>query len=306
MQEDQNTNEPLQPKEVSPSEVYQASDPIPLETSPPAPDEIKKETFPQLLTPNSKSQTDSVEVQKHPHHVMHKKKWNEYLLEFFMLFLAVFLGFVAENIRENVLENHREKQYIHSFYEDLTADEYTLQTTIGNLNTQASMGDSLFELMKNVVTTTPANRIYIYLLSITRSSATNLYINDRTIVQLRNAGGMRLIQNKAISDSIVAYYKEIETIQFLYDELLGLKRGLREKYPGLLNAADYAKVQPKATEIDNPADILHLRTTDANVINDCLVRVHDISGLCRGLALRIGKLKHRVKTIKDFVTKESK
>ncbi len=29
----------------------------------------------------------------HPHHVTHKKKWTEYLLEFFMLFLAVFLGF---------------------------------------------------------------------------------------------------------------------------------------------------------------------------------------------------------------------
>jgi hypothetical protein len=29
----------------------------------------------------------------HPHHVTHKKKWTEYLLEFFMLFLAVFLSF---------------------------------------------------------------------------------------------------------------------------------------------------------------------------------------------------------------------
>ena len=41
-----------------------------------------------------------MEVHKHPHHITHKKKWGEYLLEFLMLFLAVFLGFVAENIRE--------------------------------------------------------------------------------------------------------------------------------------------------------------------------------------------------------------
>ena len=46
-------------------------------------------------------QTENMEVHKHPHHVTHKKKWPEYLLEFLMLFLAVFLGFVAENIREN-------------------------------------------------------------------------------------------------------------------------------------------------------------------------------------------------------------
>jgi len=45
-----------------------------------------------------------MEVHKHPHHVTHKKKWTEYLLEFFMLFLAVFLGFVADNIRENSVE----------------------------------------------------------------------------------------------------------------------------------------------------------------------------------------------------------
>ncbi len=37
-------------------------------------------------------QTKNMEVHKHPHHVTHKKKWGEYLLEFFMLFFAVFLG----------------------------------------------------------------------------------------------------------------------------------------------------------------------------------------------------------------------
>ena len=112
---------------------------------------------------------------------------------------------------------------------------------------------------------------------------------------------MRLIHNKAISDSIVDYYKEIETIQFLYEELLNLKRGLREKYPILLNASDYAKVQARTTEIINPAEPIYLRTTDADVINDCLVRVHDVKGLCGGLALRIGRLKDRVKRIKEFI-----
>jgi hypothetical protein len=45
-----------------------------------------------------------MDVHKHPHQVMHKKKGGEYLLECFMLFLAVFLGFVAENIREASVE----------------------------------------------------------------------------------------------------------------------------------------------------------------------------------------------------------
>ncbi len=44
-----------------------------------------------------KEQIETMEVH-HPHHVMHKKKWGEYLLEFFMLFLAVFLGLALKII----------------------------------------------------------------------------------------------------------------------------------------------------------------------------------------------------------------
>ena len=57
---------------------------------------------------NDQSSTENMEVHKHPHHITHKKKWGEYLLEFFMLFLAVFLGFVAENFREHQVEHQRE------------------------------------------------------------------------------------------------------------------------------------------------------------------------------------------------------
>ena len=59
---------------------------------------------------------NTMEVHKHPHHVMHSKKWGEYLLEFFMLFLAVFLGFVAENYREHLINKEHEHQYIVSLY----------------------------------------------------------------------------------------------------------------------------------------------------------------------------------------------
>ena len=34
-------------------------------------------------TNTQNQETDNMEVHKHPHHVMHKKKWGEYLLEFF-------------------------------------------------------------------------------------------------------------------------------------------------------------------------------------------------------------------------------
>jgi hypothetical protein len=43
----------------------------------------------------------------HSHNHGHKKKWHEFLLEFFMLFAAVTLGFFAENLREEQIIKHQ-------------------------------------------------------------------------------------------------------------------------------------------------------------------------------------------------------
>src|SRR3954449_10203039 len=72
---------------------------------------------PQPETINSKPQIEEMDVQT-PHHITHKKKWEEYVLEFLMLFLAVFLGFVAENIRESNADHEREKQYARELYNE--------------------------------------------------------------------------------------------------------------------------------------------------------------------------------------------
>ena len=74
--------------------------------------------------------TGNMEVQKHPHHVTHKKKVGKYLLEFFMLFLAVFLRFVAENIRETSAEHEREKQYAQELYTEFYSDSIVFTNKI--------------------------------------------------------------------------------------------------------------------------------------------------------------------------------
>ncbi len=66
----------------------------PTEDNPPSTEESKtvdESIIDNLPTEQAGAQPSTImEVHKHPHHVMHKKKWGEYLLEFFMLFLAVF------------------------------------------------------------------------------------------------------------------------------------------------------------------------------------------------------------------------
>ena len=66
----------------------------------------------------------------HAHHPAHKKKWSEYLLEFFMLFFAVTLGFFAENVREHQVVVERKNQNLLAMVQDLKRDSAKLQDRI--------------------------------------------------------------------------------------------------------------------------------------------------------------------------------
>jgi hypothetical protein len=167
------------------------------------PDEIIPTKDTGTVNPNQ--ETENMEVHKHPHHVTHKKKWGEYLLEFLMLFLAVFLGFLAENFREHQVEKQRGKQYIESFYNDLETDTATFSKLI-TYNNEKIMGlNGMFEcydsIRKDWKTTS-------CLVSILKHSGGNRGINfsNGTMQQLKNAGGFRLL-NKDDRDSIIRYDK---------------------------------------------------------------------------------------------------
>ena len=243
-----------------------------------------------------------MEVHHHSHSP--RQKWTHYFWEFLMLFLAVTLGFFVENQREHYIESKREKQYIQSFYEDLTADENDLQLNINYLREQMRQADSLQNLMFSIDKTQPANRIYMYLRGIIRSSGGRLYPNDRTIVQLRNAGGMRLIKNKSVSDSMVGYYRMFELLQFLTEEGLVNRRSLREKYTPLLEAKDFMKIVDSTNLIINVPEQLYLRKADPDIINECLIEIDRIKILNNALAIRIQLLKEKAGRIKHFIKEE--
>ncbi|HUS01690.1 MAG TPA: hypothetical protein VMY77_08185 [Chitinophagaceae bacterium] len=144
-----------------------------------------------------------MEVHKHPHHVTHKKKWTEYLLEFFMLFLAVFLGFVAENIREISVERHREKEYIRNMVQNLKDDTTQLSWCIQQLRLTLHKLDTLVYLTKADLTV-PGNLKTATRLAIDAGSYTIFMSNNATIVQLKS-GNLRLIQTNHAADSILKY-----------------------------------------------------------------------------------------------------
>jgi hypothetical protein len=142
-----------------------------------------------------------MEVHHHSH--TDRKRFTHYLWEFLMLFLAVFCGFLAENQREHMVEHQREKQYMITMLEDLRNDTFLLNVTVRYWDTINNSIDSVADAIQLPSTKVNLPKAYRYL-----NKALDYYsfkYNDRTIAQLKNAGGFRLIRNKIVANKIIAY-----------------------------------------------------------------------------------------------------
>ena len=175
-----------------------------------SPTHIKQQTTEKqnLATGNKENQNTNhnppMEVH-HPHHPSHKKKWSEYLLEFFMLFLAVFLGFVAENIRETYIERHREKEYIIGMVQNLKDDTTLLNRVTRTLTLSTGKMDSLVHLSKADFTV-PGNREALWRIAIEYAGLYSMFkTNNAAITQLKQSGNLRLIRKGFVADSILKY-----------------------------------------------------------------------------------------------------
>jgi len=222
LQENQNTNGQEQPKEENPAEVQQNFEPATPETSIPASPGIKEET-PILstqgqTTPDSyrdEPQTETMEVHKHPHHVMHKKKWNEYLLEFFMLFLAVFLGFVAENIREHQVEKRRAKEFARLLVGDLATDTSELSRSSRVLGRIILAGDSLGHLLDRNQRNLIGGKLYYY--EYWSGWQWNTISQDATLQQLKASGALRYFSTDIVRQ-LMDYEQSINVIYLLQNK----------------------------------------------------------------------------------------
>ena len=248
----------------------------------------------------SEASATNMEVHHHPN--VEKKNFKEYFLEFIMIFLAVTMGFFAENIREHFVNKEKENQYIKSFYEDLSNDERNLPALIESIRySQLIPGDSLPALLSNASTTTRANNIYRFFRLIIRQQGIGVFVTSRTIEQLKNAGDMRLITNKQIADNLVDYYKDIAFVADLQQYLGAMKGDLLKGSRPLLNSFDYDKVADSLDNIVDPPATLYLRSTNADVINDCLLGISNIKSLSRGVSQMIIGIKRKAGNIKQLI-----
>jgi hypothetical protein len=126
-----------------------------------------------------------------------------YFWEFLMLFLAVFCGFLAEYQLEHKIEKDRGKQYVQSFYEDLKYDTASISGTVAYYKEKIEKLQLIPLCYDSLSAKLSCNSCLTDLLVNTQFFAP-LIVSDRTLQQLKNAGGMRLL-NKADADSVIVY-----------------------------------------------------------------------------------------------------
>ncbi|HEX7844662.1 MAG TPA: hypothetical protein VF476_02615 [Chitinophagaceae bacterium] len=143
-----------------------------------------------------------MEVHTHTH--TPRRKWTHYIWEFLMLFLAVFCGFLAENQREHYVEHQREKQYIRSMIEDLKTDTLNLNDIVKGLQRKSLELDSVLVDFDEGAANYNYRWAQLFIRSY-RAGYPDFFPTDRTIQQLKNAGGLRLIRSESASKGIVSY-----------------------------------------------------------------------------------------------------
>jgi hypothetical protein len=166
-----------------------------------------------------------MEVHAHTH--TPRKKWTHYFWEFLMLFLAVFCGFLAEYQLEHIIEHNREKQFMISLVKDLETDTAELSRAIIKADEAARYSDSLLIFFN---TLKKSGQSPVRLADLARKAGQNqvLINTDRTSSQLKNAGAMRLIRNKKVSDSILSYWKQIEISNISLERYMRYRNSGRE------------------------------------------------------------------------------
>ena len=241
-----------------------------------------------------------MEVHAHTH--TPRKKWTHYFWEFLMLFLAVSAGFLVENMREHYVENKREKVFIRSFVEDLKQDTIKISSNIALRNSKILILDSLIKSLNSAGPNYDGSSVYYWGRRVTRS--TLFQANDRTIKQLKNSGGLRLIRNQNASNAIMTYDAAIDYITYLQTNRETLE--LVEIYPLLAKLFDgnVLETMIHGMEIIRPSGNPALRSTDRDLILDLTYFLHQYKSTSIVIITRLESLEQLAIQTIQFLQKE--
>lgn len=168
------------------------------------------------------------------HHSHHSpKNWKEYFTEFVMLFAAVTLGFFAENYREHQIEKNREIQFLQNIHYDLEQDLKEIEfITAFNIEKQLMNDTLIMEYQKKGYQTNLSRFYYLLKNGVIRKFFDH---SSSGFTQIKNAGGLRLIEDKSIIQKIIAIENTILLIDGVQESMDQNLLMLREQLNNILD-----------------------------------------------------------------------
>jgi len=239
-----------------------------------------------------------MEVHAHTH--TERKKWTHFLWEFLMLFLAVFAGFLAENQREHYTEHKRGLQYIKSFVEDLKVDTGSFSGFITLYQKKEADLNNLYlcydTINKKLKSTTCIKNIYVSTIGYQ-----DLIYTDRTLQQLKNAGGLRLIAEQD-ADSIIKYDQHLRYL------LKVESTSLQEMQTRVRNTRNsvfaYSEIMETEWQRGAQPETVNLISTDKELLNRFFNEVMVYRFACRFQFRQLMKLKENAVRLIHFYSQK--
>jgi len=235
-------------------------------------------------------------MEVHAHSHTPRKKWTHYLWEFLMLFLAVFCGFLAEYKLEHIVEHNREKEYMQSMAEDLQQDTAEISRILKFVYLQRAELDSLLNQLELYSSTHVLDVKKLYQRHFDNFGANVATFSERTLSQLKNAGGLRLIRIKSVADSISIYDSKIQYLSLVgktYDEV--------STDVGIAGYAIFDNRFFRANFTDN---FIQLITTDAKTLREYSNRVFTLYTVANYYYSYLAKQKELAKKLIGLIKKD--
>jgi len=237
------------------------------------------------------------------HHSHNPKKISEYFTEFIMLFAAVTLGFFAENYREHQIEKHREIQYLKNIHLDLERDIAEIDRIYQRNAEYQQIGNELIQLYDRGYQTDLPKFYYLV-----KSLALRTYFqrSKNGIDQLKNAGGLRLVENDEIIKRIQQIEIRVANIDMLQENIFQNLIHYRLKLGNVLDAyttwemnekqsRDYSQADLKKHNLKNafeiPKQVRPLKNNSPEAINEVVFLASGTSNLSRYMKGNLIQLK---------------
>lgn len=191
--------------------------------------------------------------------------------------------------------------------EDLKLDTSQLTAAIAGGENRETMIDSLIYLLILPERSVYGAQMYYYARNISRPV---LFLpNDRTILQLKNSGLLRIIRKLNISNEIMSYDQQLRNLQFAFDDENRMRDGLRDKAGKIFDGAIFNKMFDSR---DNTALTLYkkppgnpaLKSQNEEYINEYVSVAQYLKGPVRIIRLREENLKTEATKLIELIKAE--